>query len=155
GGGFSTGSVALKADSVHLAADIGFTAAPLVSRWAIRRFGDRVSFNRRKIQAGIAFAGGAGLSPSPFGAARPLFSPVMVPGGLTMLFALAGLVSNSFAAWLLREHTHESDIKAVFTHFVADVVGSIIIIASGAALFLTHWLWLDPLANIAIITVLV
>ena len=150
-GGLSIGSIALTADSLHLAADLGLTAAPLISLWILRHFGSR-GWSKGRVGAAIALGGSAVIAMTGIEAIERLLSPVVVPGGWAIAIAFVGLASNWLASRLLRPHQdHDLSVKAAFQHFLVDVAGSIVIIASGLALLLTGWLWLDPLANFTII----
>jgi cobalt-zinc-cadmium efflux system protein len=85
-----------------------------------------------------------------------LFAPQPV-GGLTVIAVAAiGILANAAAAALLsRGHAHDLNIHGAFLHLVADAAVSAGVVAAGAVILLTGWLWVDPVTSLVISGVIV
>jgi cobalt-zinc-cadmium efflux system protein len=89
-------------------------------------------------------------------ALRRLFEPAQVATLTVMLVAAIGIVVNGGSALLfLRDREHDLNARAQFLHLAADALVSAGVVAAAAAISVTGWLWLDPLASLAIVAVVV
>ena len=69
--------------------------------------------------------------------------------------ASLGLLVNLFVAKMMLNSDHDNlNIKAAYLHVLTDLFGSIIAILSGLSAYFLGWLWVDPLASM-ILSVLV
>ena len=69
--------------------------------------------------------------------------------------ASLGLLVNLFVAKIMLNSDHDNpNIKAAYLHVLTDLFGSIIAMLSGLSAYLLGWLWVDPLASM-ILSVLV
>ena len=69
--------------------------------------------------------------------------------------ASLGLLVNLFVAKIMLNSDHDNlNIKAAYLHVLTDLFGSIIAILSGLSAYFLGWLWVDPLASM-ILSVLV
>ncbi len=156
-GSMLTGSLSLKADAMHMAADLSITAGALFSGWMARRPpSSRKTFGYLKIEAvtgllsSLAIAGmGAHML---LEAVPRLWAPVAVPGLTTIFLALAGLASNAISSWILYRYRDESlSLKGAFLHSFIDAIGSIGIIAAGLLMIYGGWFIADPLISFVIV----
>ena len=69
--------------------------------------------------------------------------------------ASLGLLVNLFVAKMMLNSDHDNlNIKAAYLHVLTDLFGSIIAILSGISAYFLGWLWVDPLASM-ILSILV
>ncbi len=159
-GGLVTGNVALKADSMHLAADQLINGAALFSIWISRRPpNSRKSYGYLKVESVVGLLGAATIALMGFEmgveAWHRLFSAGAPATWSVALFALASLASNLFTALILWRHHGESlSMKGAFLHSATDAVGSLGVIVSVAAAILLGWAWVEP-AAVALILVMI
>lgn len=160
-GGFLTGNVALKADSMHLAADQLINGAALFSIWMARRPpNSRKSYGYLKVESIVGLLGAAAIAfmgvEMGVEAWRRLFTPGAAATWSVALFALASLASNLFSALILWRHHGESlSMKGAFLHSMTDAVGSVGVIVSAAAAILLGWAWVEPAAVALIVAMIV
>lgn len=89
-------------------------------------------------------------------AVQRLFAPVSVPGGMVLVIALVSFAANYGIAYLLQHSAHDDlNIRGAFWHMLADAWVSLGVAASGAVIFLTGWLLIDPLISLVIMGVIV
>jgi cobalt-zinc-cadmium efflux system protein len=85
-----------------------------------------------------------------------LFAPQPVGGLTVMAVAAIGILANAVAAALLsRGHARDLNIHGAFLHLVADAAVSAGVVAAGAVILLTGWLWIDPATSLVISGVIV
>ncbi|MGA3352512.1 MAG: cation diffusion facilitator family transporter [Acidimicrobiales bacterium] len=70
-------------------------------------------------------------------AAWRLAEPAHVQGWVVVVFASAGLLGNSAAALVLREHSHDLNFRAVALHFGGDAVAALGVIIAGTVIIVT------------------
>lgn len=155
--GFWTGSLALLSDAGHMAADalgLGMALAAIIAANRAQTQGHRTyGLYRLEILAALANAvllfavAGYVL----YEAGRRLRDPSEVLSGPMLLVAVAGLGVNLVGWWLLREGATESiNVESAVLEVVADLVGSIGVIAAALILRFTGWQYADPLFGAAI-----
>ena len=84
-------------------------------------------------------------------AVRRFADPPAVAGLPVVLAATAGLVANVIASRLLREGASESlNLRAAYLEVVADMIGSIGVLISGAVTLLFGWRYADPVIAVAV-----
>jgi len=158
--GLRAGSLALLADAGHNFGDaLGLLlawGAFTLSRWRpTQRF--TYGFGSASILAALANAvillvatGAIVLE-----AIHRLIEPGAVAGGTVMAVAAIGIAINILAAWLLLGGKDDLNIRAAFLHLVADAAVSAGVVVAGAAMLVTGWTWLDPVASLVISAVIV
>lgn len=156
-GGFVTGSIALRADAMHMLADLAITAGSLFSVWMARRPPtSRRTYGFMKTEAvmgllsalAIGFMGVEMLSE----AVPRLWAPVAFEGLTTMFLALAGLASNAVSTLILYRYRDDNlSLKGAFLHSLTDAVGSIGIIAAGLLTMAFGWSVADPIITVGIV----
>ena len=149
-------SVALLADAGHNLSDVlglvvAWIASILVTRAPSARF--TYGFGASSILAALFNAVFllvviGGLSWEAIGR---LHHPEPVAGGTVMIVAAAGIVLNGFCAWLFASGREgDINIRGAFAHMAADALVSLGVVVAGLVILLTGWLWLDPIASLAI-----
>lgn len=155
-GGLLSGSLALLADGGHMISD----AAALAMSWGALRIGRRPadgmrSYGYRRLEVLVAFVNGCALfliaAWVVFEAVRRFTAPVQVLGGTMLIVALAGLLANAAAFWLLSGGNRDNlSTRSAWLHVLGDLLGfAIAIVAAGVILF-TGWSPIDPLLSVAV-----
>lgn len=159
-GGLATGSLALLADAGHMLSDVLSLLLALGAIWLARRPAtpDR-SFGFRRAEIIAAFVNGLLLVLVSawvlLEAARRLSDPPQVLGGWMLVVALGGLVVNGVAFAILARSGRESlNIEAALRHVLADVLGSVGVIAASLVILTTGWELADPIVS-AVIALLI
>ncbi len=160
GFGVVSHSIALLADAGHNFSDVlGLVAAWTASVLARRGPTQRYTYGLRgsSILAALLNAiilliavGGIVLE-----AVQRLLAPEPVAGMTVIIVASAGVAINGVSALLLGSGHHDLNVKSAFAHMVSDAVVSLGVVAAGAMILLTGWLWFDPLTSIVIAIVIV
>ncbi len=154
---FASGSLSLLSDAGHMGTDalgLGMAlGAMVVAAKAEQR--DRQTFGlyRLEILAALAnalllaFIGGYAI----FEGLSRLGEPPEIDAGLMLWVAIGGLVVNIAAALLLRSGSGSNlNMEGAYTEVVADLLGSIGVIAAATIYLSTGWPLADPLVAIAI-----
>jgi cobalt-zinc-cadmium efflux system protein len=85
-----------------------------------------------------------------------LFHPEPVSSGTVMIVAAIGIVVNGVTAALFASgRKGDLNIRGAFLHMLADAAVSAGVVVAGLVILYTGWLWLDPLASLAIVGVIV
>ncbi|MEU2537595.1 cation diffusion facilitator family transporter [Streptomyces iakyrus] len=155
-GGALADSLALVADSAHMATDaLGLGMALLAIHFANRPPSDRATFGyaRAEILAALANcllllgAGGYVVYES----VQRFITPAETEGRLALLFGAIGLVANLVSLALLMRGQKESlNVRGAFLEVAADALGSVTVIVSSVVIMLTGWQAADPIASLVI-----
>ncbi len=163
-GGLWTGSLALLSDAAHVIMDavallISFVALRLSSRPA----DDRHSFGYHRLEVIAALANGLTLVVVSIGiwseAIQRFREPQPVRGVEMLVIAAIGLLANLAVARILHGHEHQEgnefarkdlNVRSAFLHVVGDAVSSVGVILAAVLIWLTDWLWVDPVMSILI-----
>lgn len=160
-GGIVSGSLALLADAGHMLTD----AAALALAWWAARMSSRPAdlertYGYARLQVLAAFVNGLALVFLALWiaveAARRLWSPVEVQGGLLLIIAAAGLAVNALSLRLLHAgHDHGNlNVQSAAAHVMGDLLGSIAAIAAGLIVWLTGWDAADPLLSLLVAAII-
>lgn len=158
--GFIANSTALLADAGHNLSDvigllIAWGAALLAKRPATERF----TYGLRSTSI-LAALGNALLLMFACGgiaweALGRFAQPQLVEGLTVIVVAGLGILVNGFTAWLfMAGRKSDLNIRGAYLHMVADAGVSLGVVIVGVVILLTGWLWLDPLASLAIVAVI-
>lgn len=158
-GGWLTGSLALLADAGHNLTDVG----ALALAWVATMLGSMPASSKRtfgwyRLEILAAFVNGLLLvGVSLFilvGAIQRLRAPPDVPGFPVLAIAAIALFGNLLSAWILLPGRNSLNVRAAFTHLVADALSSVgVIVAAVLMLFGTPIA--DPVAGILIALLIV
>lgn len=160
-GGVLTGSLALLADSAHMAMDAGGVLLALGASYvASRPAGERSTFGYHRaevlaalVNAVVLLVLGAVLL---YAGVSRLIDPGEVDAGPMILFALTGLVANAVSmAVLSRSDTGSLNLRGAAMEVLADLFGSVFAIAAGLVILLTGWQRADPVASLLIAVLIV
>lgn len=156
GFGFVTGSLALLSDAAHNLTDVGGLllawGATVVSR---RLPSERHTYGLGRASILAALVNGAALMIA-VGAlgweAIGRFSmPAEVAGGTVLWVALLGIAINAGTAMLfMKGREHDINVEGAFLHMAADAGVSAGVVLSALLMMATGWLWVDPLAGLAV-----
>ncbi|MEU4801717.1 cation diffusion facilitator family transporter [Actinosynnema sp. NPDC023587] len=155
--GFATQSLALISDAAHMLTDVlgvgmALTAIVLARRASFK--GSRTfGLYRAEVLAALANAvllfGVAGYVV--FEAVGRFGDPPEVPGLPVVLAAAAGLVANIISFFTLREGAKESiNVRGAYLEVLADLIGSVGVLISGAVTLVFGWRYADPIMGVAI-----
>jgi cobalt-zinc-cadmium efflux system protein len=155
-GGLVADSLALIADAAHMATDaLGLGMALLAIHFANRPpSGNRTfGYARAEILAALANCllllgvGGYVL----FEAIERFLEPAETKGGLTIVFAVIGLVANIVSLSLLMRGQKDSlNVRGAYLEVLADALGSVMVLVAAGVILLTGWQYADPIASLAI-----
>lgn len=155
-GGLLAGSLALLADAGHMISD----AAALAMSWGALRIGRRPAdgmrtYGYRRLEVLVAFVNGCALfliaAWVVFEAVRRFRAPEPVLGGTMLIVAVAGLVANAAAFWLLSGGNRENlSTRSAWLHVLGDLLGFAIAIVAACVILLTGWSPIDPLLSVAV-----
>jgi cobalt-zinc-cadmium efflux system protein len=155
-GGVLSGSLALLADAGHMVSD----AAALAMSWGALRIGRRPadaqrSYGYRRLEVLVAFVNGCALFLIAawviFEALRRFASPLAVLGGPMLIVAVAGLLANAVAFWLLSGGNRENlNTRSAWLHVLGDLLGFAIAIVAAVVILWTGWTRIDPLLSVVV-----
>lgn len=155
--GLLTSSLALLSDAAHMFTDVLGVGMALSAIMVARRSGPTFSRTFGLYRAEVLAAlGNAVLL---FGVAGYVIvsavdrigDPPAVPGLPVLLAATAGLIANIVSFVLLRSGANESlNVRGAYLEVLADLIGSVGVLMSGAITLLTGWRYADPLIGVAI-----
>ncbi len=159
-GGLISGSLALLADAGHMLTDCGalalawfaFRLAKRPADWK-RTYGfDRFSVLAAFVNGITLFAIAAWIVVE---AARRLRDPGPVLGGPMLWIAIAGLVVNIVAFWVLSRGEKENlNVRAALLHVAGDLLGSVAAIVAAIVILMTGWLPIDPLLSVLVAVII-
>jgi cobalt-zinc-cadmium efflux system protein len=153
-GGLLTGSLALLADAVHMLSDNVAIALALLAVWLGGRPATPArTFGYRRAEVLAALANGVTLVALSiwifYAAITRLDDPPDVLGGWMLAIALVGVAVNvASGAILYRARDGSLNVEAAFRHVVADLLGSLAVIAAALTILLTGRLEADAVVSI-------
>jgi cobalt-zinc-cadmium efflux system protein len=159
-GGLLTGSLALLADAGHMLSDNLSLGAALFAAWlAGRPETPERSFGYKRAEILAALANGVTLVAISIWIFVEAFSRLREPpeilGGPVLAIALLGLLVNAAGVIVLSRTAGERrNVEGALRHVIADALGSLGTIAAGLIIVFTGWRYADPLASVAIATLI-
>ncbi|MGW3987161.1 cation diffusion facilitator family transporter [Streptomyces sp. NPDC004830] len=160
-GGVLADSLALVADSAHMATDaLGLVMALLAIHFASRPASDRATFGyaRAEILAALAncllLLGVGGYVV--YESVQRFITPAGTEGRIALVFGAIGLVANLVSLSLLMRGQKESlNVRGAFLEVAADALGSVTVIVSSLVIMATGWQAADPIASLVIALMIV
>ena len=154
--GILASSLALLSDAAHMLTDAGAIALAIVAlRLARRPARGSMTFGLKRAEILSAHANGLTLLILAViilvEAIRRLFAPPEVEGGLVLGVALAGIVVNIAATWVLARANRTSlNVEGAFQHVLTDLYAFIGTAVAGLIIVLTGFERADPLASMMV-----
>jgi cobalt-zinc-cadmium efflux system protein len=155
--GFATSSLALISDAAHMLTDVLGVGMALAAIMVARRAktGPNRTFGlyRAEVLAALANAvllfGVAGYVV--YEAVGRFGNPPAVAGLPVMLAAGLGLLANIVSFLMLRDGAKESiNLRGAYLEVLADLIGSVGVLVSGAVTLVFGWRYADPIMGVAI-----
>lgn len=156
GGAFLSGSLALLADAADMVTNFTAISLALLSLWMARRPATVVrTFGLLRTEVLVAMINALALWVIAawifIEAYERLEEPPEIEGGLVLIAGLIVLACNVAAAWTLyRSAQGNISIDGAFRHILADALGSIGVVISGALVMAFGWTLADPIVSIAL-----
>jgi cobalt-zinc-cadmium efflux system protein len=160
GYGYAANSTALMADAGHNLSDV----LGLILAWAAVVVGRRTPNERftygwrsTSILAALANAMLLLVACGAIGweAVQRFAQPPAVSSVTVMVVAAIGIVVNGLSAWMfLKGSASDLNIRGAYLHMAADAAVSLGVVMAGLIMLYTGWYWLDPLASLAIVAVI-
>jgi cobalt-zinc-cadmium efflux system protein len=163
GFGLAANSNALLADAMHNFGDVlglllAWGAASLGRRGPTRRrtYGlGRSSILASLVNAMLLLVGVGAIGVEAIRRLMGSFPSAPVASVTVMAVAGAGIAINGVTALLFRSGRHgDLNARAAFIHMAADAATSAGVVASGLAIWLTGWQWLDPATSLVIVSLI-
>ena len=158
--GILSNSVALIADAGHNLGDVlGLLCAWTAIRLSRRPPGGRFTYGLGRSSVLAALSNAVLLLVAcgaiAWEAIGRLGSPHSVAGATVMGVAAVGIGLNGISAWLLHAGSHDDlSRRSAFIHMMGDAAVSAGVLVSGGLILVTHWNWLDPVASLLIVAVI-
>ena len=154
--GYLGNSVALLADAGHNLSDVlGLVVAWAAATLAKRPPSGRYTYGLKGTSILAALFNAVfllvAIGALSWEAAQRLVRPEPVAGATVMAVAAVGIVVNGATAWLFASGREgDLNVRGAFLHMAADAAVSAGVVVAGLIILLTGWLWLDPVASLAI-----
>lgn len=89
-------------------------------------------------------------------AIRRFSEPVAVQGNIVMAVAGIAIVMNGISAWLFAPGRRgDINVRGAFLHMLSDALVSLGVVVAGGLIVLTGWSWIDPVATLVVVGVIV
>jgi cobalt-zinc-cadmium efflux system protein len=154
--GILASSLALISDAAHMLTDAAAIALALIAaRLAARPARGNLTYGWKRVEILSAQANGITLwlLAAWFGveAVQRLRHPPEVAGGLVLVTALAGIVINIGASWLIARADRTSlNVEGAFQHILNDLFAFIATAVAGLVVLLTGWGRADAIAALVV-----
>ena len=154
--GLAANSMALLSDAAHNLGDVLGLLLAWGAAWLARRppsarrtYGwGRSSVLAALVNAMVLLIGVGAIGVE---AIQRLVAPQPVAEVTVMVVAAIGIFVNGGSALLfMRDRAGDLNLRAQFSHLAADAVVSAGVVLAAVAIQFTGWLWLDPVASLAI-----
>jgi len=154
-GGIISGSNALIADAGHMLTDsASLFVCYFAALIAMRKADLRKTYGYFRIEILASMINGTLLIVLALfviiSAIRRYFEPIEVDGKIMLIVSIAGLVANIAGIYILREHTHNLNIRGAFLHIIGDTLSSLGVISGSIIIILTGFNLIDSILGIII-----
>jgi len=159
--GLAANSMALVADAGHNFGDVlGLIIAWVAHAAARRPATERYTYGFRSASILAALLNGILLllatGAIAWEAIGRLGAPSEVAGLTVVIVAAIGIAVNGASALLLMAGSKSDlNVRGAFLHLIGDAAVSFGVVAAGAAIMLTGWYWLDPVASLVVSALIV
>jgi cobalt-zinc-cadmium efflux system protein len=154
--GIAFGSLALIADSAHMASDVVALALALLAQaLSTRPASNRNTYGMLRAEVLAAQANAAALVLVSgwvvYEAVQRFSNPESIDGLGVLIVGALGLAVNAGSAWVIARTSGASlNLRGAFLHLASDALGSVGVILAGAIVLATGAEWVDPLVSILI-----
>jgi cobalt-zinc-cadmium efflux system protein len=158
--GFSIHSLSLLSDAGHNLADVGSLGLSLLAFRLLKiKANHKYTYGYRKTTIVAALFNAMILLISiaviAYEAIQRFSNPPALPGKTIALVAGIGIIINFVTAVLfLKNKENDLNIKSAYLHMMADALVSAGIMVGGIIIYYTRQYWIDPVASIIIVTVI-
>ena len=156
-GGVISGSLALLADAGHMLTDsAALLFALLAVHFARRPPSVRHTFGWLRLTTLAAFVNAIALLfiivLIVWEAVKRFYTPQPVAGVTMMVIAVAGLLANILAFWILHRGSEEKNlnVRAAALHVMGDLLGSVGAIIAAIVIMTTGWTPIDPILSVLV-----
>lgn len=156
-GGLVSGSLALLADAGHMLTDAAaLLFALLAVQFARRPANARHTFGWLRLTTLAAFVNAIALVVITILIVWEAFQrfrhPQPVAGATMMVIAIAGLLANLLAFWILHRGSSEKNlnVRAAALHVLGDLLGSVGAIVAALIIMGTGWTPIDPILSVLV-----
>lgn len=151
--GFVSNSLALISDAGHMVTDAAALGLALLAQLIAKRPPSRRhSFGFVRAEALAAFVNSLAMLALVawigWEAVQRLLHPETVQGGIVLVVAAIGAAINLLVAWFLSRDNQSINTRAALVNVMGDLLGSVAAIASGAIIYLTGWVRVDPILSL-------
>ncbi|HSZ51248.1 MAG TPA: cation diffusion facilitator family transporter [Caulobacteraceae bacterium] len=159
--GLLANSLSLLADAGHNLGDVLSLALAWFASWLVKRApSDRYTYGLRSSSILAALSNAALLlivtGAVALAAVQKIIHPLPAGGATMMIVAGIGVAVNGATAMMFASgRKGDLNIRAAFTHMAADALVALGVVVAGGLILLTGWLWIDPVAGLAIGAVIV
>jgi cobalt-zinc-cadmium efflux system protein len=158
--GILSGSLALIADAGHNLSDVlGLSLAWGATVLSRRQPSGRFTYGLRSSSILAALANAILLLVVTGGIAWEaiwrITHPVPLASGVLITVAAVGIFVNGGTALLFGPGADDLNIKSAFLHLATDALVTAGVVATGIAIWLSGWLWLDPAVSLAVSIIIV
>jgi cobalt-zinc-cadmium efflux system protein len=151
--GFMSNSLALISDAGHMVTDAAALGLALLAQMIAKRPPSaRHSFGFGRAEALAAFVNSLVLlllvGWIAYEAISRFSHPEEVHGATVFVVAGLGLLINLVLAWLLSRGDSNMNTRAALVNVLGDLLGSVAALISGAVIYYTGWMQIDPLLSL-------
>jgi len=151
--GFMSNSLALISDAGHMVTDAAALGLALLAQLISKRPPSaRHSFGFGRAEALAAFVNSLVLLVLVgwivFEAVQRFSQPEEVHGATVFIVAGIGLVINLVLAYILSRGDSNMNTRAALVNVMGDLLGSVAALLSGAVIYYTGWMQIDPLLSL-------
>lgn len=157
-GALVSNSLALLADAAHMLTDVAAIGLALFAMWlAGRPTHPERTFGHLRAEILAALVNAVTLIVMAlyifWEAWQRVQEPPEVQSGPMLVVAVAGLLANMAAAWVLSRgggHEHNLNTRGAFLHVLGDLLGSVAAIVAALVIAVTGWYAADPILSVLI-----
>lgn len=154
-GGLLSNSLALLSDAGHVLTDAFALGLSVIAARISRRPSDyRATYGYQRVGLLAAVINGLSLLAIAafifYESYKRFLTPPQIDVPVMLSIAAFGLAGNILMAFIIGRKHEDLNIKSAWLHVLGDTLSSIGVIASGIVIYLTGWVYADPIASIVI-----
>ena len=155
-GGRIARSLALTADAAHMLTDAGALGLAFFAAWVARQPATRkMSYGFHRVEILAALVNGVALVTLALFLIRQAFfrfaAPLNIRGDWMLAVGGVGLAFNLLVAIFLSRYVRLSiNVRGALYHVLADLLGSVGVVAAGFIVWKTGWAYADPVVGLGI-----